>query len=56
MEVLPEHGETPLFTQFFEGWRHPDDVVGMGTAYVSNQIARIEKVRRDLFIFIFFSS
>ncbi|XP_051923855.1 gelsolin-like isoform X2 [Hippocampus zosterae] len=48
VEVLPEHGETPLFTQFFEDWRHPDDVVGMATAYVSNQIARIEKVPFDV--------
>ncbi len=44
VQVLPEHGETPLFQQFFKDWKDPDDAVGMGTAYVSNQIARIEKV------------
>lgn len=48
VQVLPEFGETPLFTQFFKDWRDPDDTVGMGTAYVSNQIARIEKVPFDV--------
>uniref|UniRef100_A0A8C4HEB7 Gelsolin n=1 Tax=Dicentrarchus labrax TaxID=13489 RepID=A0A8C4HEB7_DICLA len=38
VQVLPEFGETPLFKQFFKDWRDPDDTVGMGTAYVSNQI------------------
>ncbi|XP_074495806.1 gelsolin-like isoform X1 [Sebastes fasciatus] len=48
IQVLPEHGETPLFQQFFKDWRDPEDTVGMGTAYVSNQIARIEKVPFDV--------
>lgn len=48
VQVLPEHGETPLFKQFFKDWRDPDDTVGMGTAYVSNQIARIKKVPFDV--------
>ncbi|KAM7018461.1 gelsolin-like [Tautogolabrus adspersus] len=48
VQVLPEHGETPLFKQFFKDWRDPDDTVGMGTAYVSNQIAKIEKVEFDV--------
>ncbi|XP_044051708.1 gelsolin-like isoform X2 [Siniperca chuatsi] len=48
VQVLPEHGETPLFKQFFKDWRDPDDTVGMGTAYVSNQIAKIEKVPFDV--------
>ncbi|XP_061624984.1 gelsolin-like [Phyllopteryx taeniolatus] len=47
VEVLPEHGETVRFKQFFEDWHYPDDTVGMGTAYLSNQIARIEKVPFD---------
>ncbi|XP_054467256.1 gelsolin-like [Anoplopoma fimbria] len=47
IQVLPENGETPLFQQFFKDWRDPDYTVGMGTAYVSNQIARIEKVPFD---------
>ncbi|XP_077377241.1 gelsolin-like isoform X2 [Festucalex cinctus] len=44
VEVLPEHGETALFKQFFEDWRHPEETVGMETAYLSN---RIEKVPFD---------
>ncbi|XP_035514264.1 gelsolin b [Morone saxatilis] len=48
VQVLPEFGETPLFKQFFKDWRDPDDTVGMGTAYVSNQIAKIEKVSFDM--------
>uniref|UniRef100_A0A8C4HEH6 Gelsolin n=1 Tax=Dicentrarchus labrax TaxID=13489 RepID=A0A8C4HEH6_DICLA len=48
VQVLPEFGETPLFKQFFKDWRDPDDTVGMGTAYVSNQIAKIEKVPFDV--------
>nr|XP_046242372.1 gelsolin-like [Scatophagus argus] len=48
VQVLPEHGETPLFKQFFKDWRDPDDTAGMGTAYVSNQIAKIEKVPFDV--------
>ncbi|KAM7415444.1 hypothetical protein PAMA_017788 [Pampus argenteus] len=48
VQVLPELGETPLFKQFFKDWRNPHDTVGMGTAYVSNQIAKIEKVPFDI--------
>ncbi|KAG7999726.1 Gelsolin [Nibea albiflora] len=48
VQVLPQHGETPLFKQFFKDWRDPDDTVGMGTAYVSNQIAKIKKVPFDV--------
>ncbi|XP_047447661.1 gelsolin-like isoform X2 [Mugil cephalus] len=48
VQVLPEHGETPLFKQFFKDWRDPEDTVGMGTAYVSNKIAKIEKVPFDV--------
>lgn len=44
IQVLPEHSETPLFKQFFSDWRDPEDTVGMGTAYVSNHIAKVEKV------------
>lgn len=44
IQVLPEHSETPLFKQFFSDWRDPEDTVGMGTAYVSNHIANVEKV------------
>ncbi|KAK5930067.1 hypothetical protein CesoFtcFv8_000255 [Champsocephalus esox] len=48
IQVLPELGETPLFQQFFRNWSDPEDTVGMGTAYLSNQIARIEKVPFDV--------
>ncbi|XP_034008651.1 gelsolin-like isoform X2 [Trematomus bernacchii] len=48
IQVLPELGETPLFQQFFKNWSDPEDTVGMGTAYVSNQIARIKKVPFDV--------
>uniref|UniRef100_A0A671U3M3 Gelsolin n=1 Tax=Sparus aurata TaxID=8175 RepID=A0A671U3M3_SPAAU len=47
VQVLPEHGETPLFQQFFKNWSDPDDTVGMGTAYVCSQIAKIKKVPFD---------
>ncbi|XP_042070202.1 gelsolin isoform X2 [Haplochromis burtoni] len=47
VQVLPEHGEGPLFKQFFKDWRGPSDTVGMGTTYVSNKIAKMEKVPFD---------
>lgn len=47
IQVLPEHSETPLFKQFFSDWRDPEDTVGMGTAYVSSQIAKVEKVNQS---------
>ncbi|XP_013883599.1 gelsolin [Austrofundulus limnaeus] len=48
VQVLPEHGETPLFKQFFKNWKNPEDTVGMGTAYVSNKVAKIKKVPFDV--------
>ncbi|XP_072243198.1 gelsolin-like isoform X2 [Leuresthes tenuis] len=48
VQVLPEHGETPLFKQFFKDWKDPEDTVGLGKAYVSNKIAKIEKVQFDV--------
>lgn len=48
VQVLPEFGETPLFKQFFKNWRDAEDTVGMGTAYVNNKIAKIEKVPFDV--------
>ncbi|TSK72131.1 Gelsolin [Bagarius yarrelli] len=47
VEILPEMGETPLFKQFFKNWRDVDQTDGMGVAYVSNHIAKIEKVPFD---------
>ncbi|XP_016519701.1 gelsolin isoform X3 [Poecilia formosa] len=48
VQVLPQSGETPLFKQFFRNWRDAEDTVGMGTAYVSNKVAKIEKVPFDV--------
>ncbi|XP_036381933.1 gelsolin-like isoform X2 [Megalops cyprinoides] len=47
VQILPEAGETPLFKQFFKFWRDVDQTKGLGSAYVSNKIARIEKVPFD---------
>lgn len=44
IQILCENSETPLFKMFFAGWRDPEDTVGMGTAYVCNNIAKIKKV------------
>ncbi|XP_047238229.1 gelsolin-like isoform X4 [Girardinichthys multiradiatus] len=48
VQVLPEYGETPLFKQFFKNWKDDVDTVGMGTAYVTNKVAKIEKVQFDV--------
>ncbi|XP_037536723.1 gelsolin [Nematolebias whitei] len=48
VQVLPEHGETPLFKQFFKNWKNPEDTAGLGTAYVPNKVARIKKVPFDV--------
>lgn len=47
VQILPEMGETPLFKQFFKNWRDVDQTDGLGIAYVSNSIAKIEKVPFD---------
>lgn len=47
VQILPEMGETPLFKQFFKNWRDPDQTEGLGVAYRSNSIAKIEKVPFD---------
>lgn len=47
VQILPEMGETPLFKHFFKNWRDVDQTDGMGVAYVSNHIAKIEKVPFD---------
>ncbi|XP_063051604.1 gelsolin b [Engraulis encrasicolus] len=47
VQILPQFGETPLFKQFFKVWRDVDETQGMGEAYVSNKIAKIEKVPFD---------
>ncbi|XP_010181365.1 PREDICTED: gelsolin, partial [Mesitornis unicolor] len=47
VQVLPESGETPLFKQFFKNWRDRDQTEGLGQAYVSGHVAKIEKVPFD---------
>uniref|UniRef100_A0A8C1B5D6 Gelsolin n=1 Tax=Cyprinus carpio carpio TaxID=630221 RepID=A0A8C1B5D6_CYPCA len=47
VQILPDMGETPLFKQFFKNWRDVDQTEGLGVAYVSNSIAKIEKVPFD---------
>ncbi|XP_054853422.1 gelsolin isoform X1 [Eublepharis macularius] len=47
IQVLPESGETPLFKQFFKNWRDRDQTEGLGVAYISGHIAKIEKVPFD---------
>ncbi|KAG5281501.1 hypothetical protein AALO_G00072950 [Alosa alosa] len=47
VQILPQHGETPLFKQFFKVWRDVDQTQGLGKAYVSNKIAKIPKVPFD---------
>lgn len=47
IQVLPESGETPLFKQFFKNWRDRDQTEGLGVAYVSSHVAKIENVPFD---------
>uniref|UniRef100_A0A8C9YUN5 Gelsolin n=1 Tax=Sander lucioperca TaxID=283035 RepID=A0A8C9YUN5_SANLU len=47
VQILPEMGETPLFKQFFKNWRDREQTEGLGVAYISNSIAKIEKVPFD---------
>ncbi|XP_078497992.1 gelsolin isoform X2 [Lissotriton helveticus] len=48
VQVLPEMGETPLFKQFFKNWRDKDQTEGLGLAYVSHNVAKIENVPFDV--------
>lgn len=48
VQVLPQHGETPLFKQFFKDWKDSEDTEGMGVPYVSGSIAKIKKVPFDV--------
>uniref|UniRef100_A0A6Q2YZN2 Gelsolin n=1 Tax=Esox lucius TaxID=8010 RepID=A0A6Q2YZN2_ESOLU len=47
VQILPEMGETPLFKQFFKNWHDKDQTEGLGVAYISNSIAKIQKVPFD---------
>nr|XP_032814552.1 adseverin-like [Petromyzon marinus]XP_032814553.1 adseverin-like [Petromyzon marinus] len=44
VSVLPETGETPLFKQFFLGWRTKDDVLTPGKTYNVGSVARVQQV------------
>ncbi|KPP56698.1 adseverin-like, partial [Scleropages formosus] len=45
--VLPEGGETPIFKQFFMGWKDKDQSEGFGKVFVTERIARIQQVKFD---------
>ncbi|XP_034272516.1 gelsolin isoform X1 [Pantherophis guttatus] len=47
IQVLPDGGETPLFKQFFKNWRDRDQTEGLGVAYVSGHVAKIEQIPFD---------
>uniref|UniRef100_UPI00398F3A17 gelsolin-like isoform X2 n=1 Tax=Pristiophorus japonicus TaxID=55135 RepID=UPI00398F3A17 len=47
VQILPETGETPLFKQFFKNWVDLYQTEGLGTCYISGQIAKVEKVPFD---------
>uniref|UniRef100_A0A3Q3H200 Scinderin n=1 Tax=Labrus bergylta TaxID=56723 RepID=A0A3Q3H200_9LABR len=47
IQVLPEGGETPMFKQFFMGWRDRDQSEGFGKVVVAERIARIQQVEFD---------
>ncbi|KAJ8415954.1 hypothetical protein AAFF_G00405110 [Aldrovandia affinis] len=47
IQVLPEGGETPIFKQFFKGWKDKDQSEGFGKVYVTERIARIQQEEFD---------
>lgn len=47
IQVLPEGGETPIFKQFFKGWKEKDQAEGLGRVYVTERIAKIQQVQFD---------
>lgn len=47
VQILSEHGETPLFKQFFKSWHDVAQTKGMGKGYIPNKIAKITKVPFD---------
>uniref|UniRef100_A0A3B4B3G0 Scinderin n=1 Tax=Periophthalmus magnuspinnatus TaxID=409849 RepID=A0A3B4B3G0_9GOBI len=47
IQVLPEGGETPMFKQFFLGWRDREESQGLGKVFVTERIAHIEQVEFD---------
>uniref|UniRef100_A0A8D2LX91 Scinderin n=1 Tax=Varanus komodoensis TaxID=61221 RepID=A0A8D2LX91_VARKO len=47
IQVLPEGGETPTFTQFFRDWKDKDQSEGFGKVYVTERVARIKQIEFD---------
>lgn len=47
IQILPEGGETPMFKQFFLNWRDKDQSEGFGKVFVTEKIAKIQKVTFD---------
>ncbi|CAL1584145.1 unnamed protein product [Knipowitschia caucasica] len=47
IQVLPEGGETPMFKQFFSGWKERDQSQGLGQVFVTERIAQIQQVEFD---------
>ncbi|XP_074484132.1 scinderin isoform X1 [Sebastes fasciatus] len=47
IQVLPEGGETPMFKQFFLGWKDRDQSEGFGKVFVTERIARIQQREFD---------
>ncbi len=47
IQVLPDGGETPMFKQFFQGWKDRDQSQGFGKVFVTERIARIKQVEFD---------
>ncbi|XP_043554756.1 adseverin-like [Chiloscyllium plagiosum] len=48
IELLPENGETPLFTQFFSDWKVKDQSEGLGKVYTIGSHAKIKSVPFDV--------
>lgn len=47
VQVLPEGGETPMFKQFFQGWKDRDQSEGLGKVFVTERIAKIQQEEFD---------
>uniref|UniRef100_A0A667ZU83 Scinderin n=1 Tax=Myripristis murdjan TaxID=586833 RepID=A0A667ZU83_9TELE len=47
IQVLPEGGETPIFKQFFLGWKEKDQSEGFGKVFVTERIAKIQQMEFD---------
>uniref|UniRef100_A0A6Q2X982 Scinderin n=1 Tax=Esox lucius TaxID=8010 RepID=A0A6Q2X982_ESOLU len=47
IQVLPEDGETPIFKQFFQGWKDKNQSEGFGKVFVTERIAKIRQIEFD---------